>query len=455
MSTKPPGPGGFFGLRHLRRMGEDNCQFSVDLATAYGDAVFFRIFGKPVFQFSHPDACHEILVTKAKSFKKTPRNRAIFKQWIGNGSVISEGKQWEDRRRCVQPAMSPDQIRVYTERVAWLVSRTIGRCSSPVLNLRTVMSEISLFSVIESLFGNDVETDSESFRQAMDTLNNVAYRQFTSKIVLPTWFPTQENRRIRDTVKFLKQIVQDSIERRRAQQKKKNDLLGMLLDHQSSHADIQLSLEAVKEEALTMLVAGHDTTATTMTWAIYLLAKHPDVQQEVAKEIDEHCGTSLPTPDDLAQLELVKMVVQESMRLYPAVYVLARQAVESVTIGEFQLPRGSIVMSPVYAMHRDSRWFEDPNRFRPKRFQNLSATARRAYMPFGIGRRACVGKHFATMESMVTLVTLLQRHRVELLHGFPVPHPVAKLSLQPKEDVFVRLKHRSVREKLHESENLV
>lgn len=434
-AVSPPGPRGFFhNLGLARQMRENLIDHFVRLAGEYGDVVSYSIAGFPVCQLAHPDHAIEVLATKNHAFRKPANLKRVLSQWNGNGLVVNEGASWVKQRRLVSPAFKPQSVKGY----AGVVLRRAGAIASQWLSKGHVdasndLARLTLGVVTEALFGAEVEHRMDEFIAQVAALNEEGIRELSSPFVLPMWAPTPGKRKIRAATGFLRGTVDDIIAQRRRSGVDRGDLLSTLLLAKDEEGDGgQMSDQQARDEAVNLLLGGNETTATALTWAIHLLARDPEVQEEARREVLEAAAGGELSAESLPKLKLTEMTLKEAMRLYPPAYVIPREAVEDVVIGGHTIKKGVTVQIAVYVIQRDARWFEEPLKFRPARFAAEESMRRGAYLPFGAGPRACVGRGFAMMEGTLALASILRRCRVRPADPAREVEMEVQVSLHPK-----------------------
>lgn len=366
----PPGPSnGLLGLSHLPRMREDLLSYCHELQQTYGDACGFRVGPMRMFILSSPELVAEVLVKQAKRMHKPARLKQVLGRWDGQGLVLSDGALWARQRRLVQGAFHPRRLQGYAQTMTEIVANTFESwpASYPV-NASDAMSDLTLRIACKTLFGYDVGNQGKQIADAVQALQDATMRDMNAMAVLPTWFPGESRRKEREATNYLLGIIDQMIARWRADRIDRGDLLSMLLLAVDEEGDGQgMSEKQARDEAMTSFLAGHETTATSLTWTLYLLAKHPDIQERAAQQIREICDGPV-TLDDLVHLPFLEQIVKESMRLYPPVYFTSREVAEPTQIRDWKLPKGAQVFIIPYWLHRDPRWFDGPEEFRPERF---------------------------------------------------------------------------------------
>jgi cytochrome P450 len=430
----PPGPKRvvpFSGLLAYRR---GPLPYFQNLAKQYGDISYFKIGPQEAYFLNHPDLIRDLLVTNNQNFMKgLVLQRA--KRMLGEGLLTSEGDFHRRQRRLAQPAFHRHRIASYAEVMTNYTIRIRERWHDGMtLDMSEEMMRLTLAIVGKTLFDADVESESGEVGEAMnvvmelfDTLT-MPFFEFLSKLPLP------QLRRFDNARAKLDRIIFRLIEDRRKSGVDRGDLLSMLLLAQDTEGDGgQMTDQQLRDELITVFLAGHETTANAMTWTWYLLSQHPEVEQRLHRELDDVLGLRTPTFADVADLRYTEMVLAESMRLYPPAWAIGRLSVVDCEIAGYEVPRKSLVLASQFVMHRDARYYKDPLKFDPERWgpEERESRPQFAYFPFGGGPRRCIGEGFAWMEGILLIATLAQRWRMRL-----VPHhPVALkplITLRPK-----------------------
>jgi cytochrome P450 len=434
MTPPLPGPRGRRLLGSLSDIQRDQLGFYVSCAQ-YGDVVSVRLGPRRAVLVYHPDAIEEVLVTRSRDFVKSPGVR-LLRPLLGDGLLLSERDFWLRQRRLVQPAFHRQRVAAYGEVMTAYAARRLGDWKEgDVLDVHEEMMSLTQAIVAKTLF--DAEVSDEAHE--VGTASHVLMQDFGARLgsllqVLPSWVPTPANVRARRAIRRLDQVVYRMIAARRQSAEDRGDLLSILLHAQDADDGTGMSDQQVRDEVMTLFMAGHETTAVALSWTWYLLAQHPEVDGRLAEELYTVLGSRPPTVADLPQLKYTEMVVTESMRLYPAVYAMGRQAGTSTEVAGHPIARGVIVILPTWVVQRDPRWFEEPEAFRPERWEAERARRlpRYAYFPFGGGPRQCIGNGFAMMEASLLLAAIAQRFRLTLVPGQRVtPTPYVTLRPEP------------------------
>ena len=441
-----PGPKTFWPGGHLFYFRRDPLKFFTRLAREYGDVVQFRAGPQRVFLLNHPDYVRDLLVTHHGRFHK---GRALqrAKRLLGTGLLTSEGEFHRRQRRLAQPAFHRQRVNSYARVMTEFASETSARWrDQQTLDISEEMSRLTLSIVGKTLFDADVGRDADEVGAALTEVMNLFNYLMLPFSELLEKLPLPPQRRFQRARARLDRIIYRIIEERRRGGRDRGDLLSMLLFAVDEEGDrSRMSDEQLRDEVMTIFLAGHETTANALTWAWYLLAQNPEAEKKLHAELDRVLeGGRLPTVEDLPALRYAEMVVAETMRLYPPAWAIGRLAIEDHEAGGYLIPRGSLVLVSQYVMHRDPRFFPDPERFRPERWTPEAKEARPqfSYFPFGGGVRRCIGEGFAWTEGVLLLAALARRWAMRLAPGHAV-EPQPRITLRPgKGGVLVRLKSR-------------
>ncbi|HJZ59930.1 MAG TPA: cytochrome P450 [Gemmataceae bacterium] len=417
-NTLPPGPQGSFLLGNLRDFTERRLDFFLEVARTYGDLASFRFGPRRVFLASHPDLVEQVLVTDARHYIKHFGAR-IYKPVLGNGLVTSEGDFWLRQRRLSQPAFLKARVLSYAPVMAELTDRMLDEWhhTKPV-DINYEFSTLTSAIALKTLFGLDDPGDREAFTTSLRQAFVLLGERLRSVVKPPLWLPTPRNRRIRRAIAHLDRVVNGFIARGKARKEPGDDLLSRLVSARDEDGS-RMTDQQLRDEAMTLYLAGHETTALTLSWSWYLLATHPQAEEKLAAEWRSVLGGRPPTPDDLPNLPYTDAVITEAMRVYPPVYLIGREATTDLELGGYRVRKGTTIFLSQWVAHRDPRYFPDPEAFRPERW--LDGLAKRlpkyAYYPFGGGPRVCIGNTFALMEAAIVLATVGQKYRFTLEPG--------------------------------------
>jgi len=390
---------------------------------------------------SSPSLANEVLSTRQGSFVKAPGLAIFLRPVLGDGLLTSEHAVHERQRRLLAPAFAHKRIASYATTMAERTERFAAALSEgESLDVAEAMMRLTFEIVGKTLFDTEVVGDADAVGGALTTAMEVAMGQLGSVLPLPPMIPSPQNLRYKRAVARLDDVVYRIIRERRAEGADRGDVLSMLL-HARDEEGASMTDRQVRDEAMTLALAGHETTANALAWTFYLLARHPEVRARMESEIDA-LGHA-PTYDDLKKLPYTLAVFKEAMRLYPPAYILGRRPIEDTSIGEYRVRRNSIVLVSVMGIHRRPDVWSDPERFDPERFlgEREKQLPRCAYMPFGAGPRICIGNHFALMEGHVVLATIARRVRFDLASAAPVElDPL--VTLRPKGGMHMRARVR-------------
>ncbi len=446
-APSPPGPRGRFLLGSLPGLRRNPLAFLTEVARGYGDVAAFRVLGVPVWLLSHPDEIELVLATESRSFVKR-RGLQAGRPIFGEGLLTSEGEFWRRQRRLAQPAFHRERLVGYgATMVSCTEAMLDGWTDGEIRDIHADLMRLTLTIVGETLFGSDVSGEARAVSEALETavsafpemLNPV--RRFFAEHV-----PTGRNRKLRDAVMTLERVVYDLIRARRESGQDSGDLLSALLfavDEDGNRMDDR----QLRDETLTLLLAGHETTAIALAWTFWLLGKNAGARAMLEEEVDRVLDGRDPGPGDLPRLTFTDWSVREAMRLYPPAWAIGRTAVADVNVRGFRIPKGASVLVSPWVTHHDPRFFESPEEFRPQRWGTEEARRlpRFAYFPFGGGPRACIGSGFATMEAVLVTATIWRRFRLERVPGHAaVPWP--SITLRPRDGIRMLVERRRDRD---------
>jgi cytochrome P450 len=450
----PAGPRPHPILGHLREFRGGRLEFFTRCARTYGDVVPLRLpMGKRILLLSRPDLIEQVLVTQANHFIKHFGLR-MYRPVLGNGLVTSEGTFWRRQRKLAAPAFQASQLARYAPDMVSAAERVVEqwRAHVPpqegqhVRDVHADMMRLTLEIASRTFFGADASPSPEIVGDAMHVSLRAIDARFSRLVPIPDWFPTPANVRLKRSKRVIDDIVAGIVARRRESGATSpaghDDLLSALLRARDEDDGSGMSDAQLLDEVRTIFLAGHETTALALAYALYLLAANPDAQADLHAELSSTLGGRLPAHEDLPRLRYARNVVMESMRLYPPADVLGREAVTDCMVGEVRVPRGTNVFMSQWVMHRDGRYFRDPEAFDPARWTDEfeRTLPRFAYFPFGGGPRYCIGQTFAMSEATLVLATLCQHFQF-------APDAAFKLELWPS----ITLRPRSgVRLLLHE-----
>jgi cytochrome P450 len=440
---RPPGPKGSLIMGVMREFNRDTLEF-ITRCRDYGDVVHTRFLYVHAYFLYNPDDIETMLTSGAKSYRKAQSLRSpFFHRLVGNGLVTSEGDFWRRQRRLAQPAFHRQRISAYGDVMVQYAQRAIDNWKPDERrDIARDMTRLTLEIVVKTLFNSDVSNEADHVGQILTSLVKPFASQATVKWILDNRLPTPEHRRYFNAVSEIDRIVFRIIGERRASGYDEGDLLSMLLQAQDDDGT-QMSDAQLRDEVMTLFLAGHETTALALSWSWYLLATHPEVEQKFHAELDKMLGGRVPNVSDLPRLKYAEMIAKETMRLYPPAYAVGREAIEETELGGFRVPKGTQLFAFQWVTHRDARFFDEPEAFKPERWSGDKSEQlpKFAYFPFGGGPRQCIGNYFAMMEIVLLLATIGQRFRFRLDPDHKV-EVLPVLSLRPRDGIKIFIEPR-------------
>ena len=437
--AEPPFVGSIF--EHTR----DRLSLYLRVARKCGDVGQFHFGPFPVTLFNAPEHVQEVLVEHAEDFDKGEFVHQAFKPVAGNGLFTSEGETHRRQRKLMAPPFQPRNIVNYAASMVDFGEQLQAEWSEgSTIDIEREMTRVTMSVVGKVLFDADVFTEADELGAAMMT--SLAYVSHTMShlVNIPLNWPTPRNRHTRQSIALLRSRIQKMIDERRASSEEKGDFLSILLKARGEDGS-SMSDEQVCDEALTLFGAGHETTATTLTWAWYLLAEYPECYQAMQEEVDSVLQGRSPAYADLARLPYTLQVFKEALRLYPPAYSIIRAALCDVEIDGHMIHKNELVAISPYVLHRRPDYFPEPEKFDPLRFtpEYEKQLPRYTFLPFGAGPRICIGNYFAMMEGQLLLATLAQRVTFELIAGQQIePDPMKSLTLRPKYGIKMVVRRR-------------
>lgn len=447
----PTGPKGLPFLGNILAFGRDQLGFFTTCARTYGDVVKLDFAGWPCLLVSDMDAIEQILVKDHRNFIKTELMWRHVRALFGKGLLTSEGELWQKQRRLAAPPFAGQQLLGYGDDMVALTQNMLkGWEDGNVFDVHPKMMGLTLRVAAKSLFDSEVEQDIMDVDHALNDLIVEMEARFKRPFLIPDGLPLPGHLRYRRAIRTVERVVGRMIAERRGKDlADRPDFLSRLMAARDE-AGNPMSDALLRDEAITLLLAGHETTALVLSWTLHLLGQNPDVLARLGMEIAEVVGEHPARTDDLPRLKYAESVILESMRLYPPAWVIGRESTGPFEIGGQTFPAGTTIFISQWVLHHDKRYFEDPESFRPERWRNDLAKRlpRFAYMPFGGGPRVCIGQRFAMMEAILILTTIAQRFAVEWLSEHRIS-PFPSITLRPKGGVWVKLQERGKQRRLH------
>ena len=436
----PPGPRGLPVLGSLPEMWRDPLQFLLESSQLYGDVFQFKLGPRPFIFVSHPDAIKHLLQNHQRNFGRWPRDNRNYRALLGHGLLTSEGEIWRRHHGLAQPAFHRRRLEALVGTVVTAVAEVAGRwdryaASGQPIDVGAEMGWLTQVIVTRALYGHDASDQTDLIGQSLSK----AIRHIAHGLMLPFELPELANRRFLARVQALDRVVNSIIQSRQRDPQARNDLLGMLMEARDENG-LGLSPQELRDEVMTFLLAGHETSALGLTWIWYLIAQHPAAERRLHAEAVQFLGGRAPTYADLANLPYSLNVIHEGLRLYPPAGTMARYALSHDELGGWPVPAGSVVLFSQYVTHRLAAHWPSPAVFDPERFagEHSAQRPRYSYFPFGGGPRQCIGSNFALMELQVALAMLTQRYRLELWPGQRVdPRPA--MDMYPRRPILMRV----------------
>jgi cytochrome P450/short-subunit dehydrogenase len=420
-----PGAGAIHLLRHLSR--------------EYGDVVYWKVAHRQTCLVTHPDLVYEVLATKSAQFTKTADARRAVGPILGEGLLLSEGDTYKRQRRLVQPAFHHRRIESYAQIMVDLAAqRADGYVVGEKRDMAEEMTKITLAIVCKTLFDAEVTGAAQRAGELVEVLQRSADNDFKTLLPVPEWVPTSKHRQKQRAIRALDEFLYGLIAARRKNGGTHTDLLSMLLAARDEDGSGGMEDQRVRDELITLFLAGHETTAAALTWTLFSLAENPRCEALLRAELRDVLGDRRPAPADVPKLEYTTQVFKEAMRFYPSAWAIGRNPVADVEVGGFTIPAGTLVLCCPSVTHHDPRFFPDPETFRPERFSPNAAPPipKNAYFPFGLGPRSCIGQGFVMLEAPLILATLLQRVRFTLSAGQAIrPDPL--ITLRPNAAIWM------------------
>ncbi len=431
----PPGPSGhpIFGL--IKEFQQDMLGFYQTAMQDYGDVVRLRLLWINTYAITHPDAVRYILQEHNRNYRRNRFVNDLIKRYLGKGLFTLDGESWLSRRRLMQPAFHRQRLHglavLMTDATERMLAGWAQQPADAPLAIHEEMMKVTLQIAGQALFSIDLLGDAKKVGDAFVETTAYTSKRMQTPFLPPRFLPTGQNRRFNQANKTLDQTIYAMIRERRRQQTDAADLLSMLMAARDAETGATMSDKQLRHEIALLIFAGHDTTANALTWTFYLLSQYPAEEAKLHAELESVLQGRTPTVDDLPNLPYSRMVIEETLRLYPPAWTIGRQSIELDTVGGYTMPAQANLIVPIYVIHRDPRWWPEPERFDPERFtaEQIATRHKFAYLPFGGGPRLCIGNNFAMMEAQLVLATIAQRYRLRLQPDHPVqPKPVVMLS---------------------------
>lgn len=441
----PPGPRGLPVVGVSFNLLRDPLELMRRATREYGDIVRIPVILQSRILVNRPDYIQQVLLFQHGKFHKSTLTKETTQRLLGQGLLISEGDFWRRQRRLAQPAFHRHRINEYAPTMLECADiKARDWRDGETRNIAEEMMELTLEAAVRTLFGTTLPGEAQQVGRAMTFLMRYSLRRARSPMRIPAGWPTPKNKRAAKEFDFLDSLVYRIIDERKAQGNghRHHDLLSLLMGAMDEDGT-QMTPRQLRDETMTLFLAGHETTALTLSWTWYLLGRNPAAAARLHEELDGVLGGREPGVSDLERLPYLNAVISEVLRMYPPAYIMARTSIAPSSIGGYEFPTGSTIMVSQWVMHRDPRYYDDPDTFRPERW--LDGLADRlpagAYFPFGDGPRRCIGQGFALLESALVIASLAQKFRFELEPGMTVaPEPL--VTLRPRNGIRMTIRAR-------------
>lgn len=441
MPRSPPGPSGEPVFGSSRRYARDPFTFLSGLEAAYDGVSTFDMGPIETFVVTDPALIEAVLVSDADTYEKPDLAGAALDDLLGDGLLLSEGETWERQRSLLGPAYGMDRLTGMADRITDHARAVIGTWEDgDTVAVESAMTHVTVDVILDLMMGVTLSDDRVASIQEALVPVGARFEPDPRRFAVPDWVPMPGDRRFRDGVETLDSVVEEILAQRRGTVEDDEDVVSLLL-RGADRGEVTAS--QVRDEVVTVLLAGHDTTALTLTYAMVLLAEHPTVLSRLQDEVDDVLGDEPPGPEHLEQFEYLDWVLRESMRLYPPVYTLFRTPTEPTTIDGYPVPESANVMLPQYAVHRSTRYWDTPETFDPTRFEPERRQDRPtfAFFPFGGGPRRCIGSHLAMLEATIILASVVQQFDLEFHGELPLALQPS-ITAHPRDELAMTVTHR-------------
>ncbi|MFB6250507.1 MAG: cytochrome P450 [Halobellus sp.] len=457
MRIQPPGPSGVPFLGNVGQYARGPFDFLTEVADAYGDVARFELGPLETYLLTNPKDIERVLVSQDAKFGKPDFQEGALGDLVGDGLLIGDGETWQRQRQLAQPAFHPKRIEALGDRIAHHAREMCDDWAAGDLrDINEEMTKVTVRIIVSVIFGAELTDDRiERIQESLEPI----VRRFEPdpvRVLVPDWAPTRDNRDYRESIRTIEGVIDEILAERAGTEHdpsvdsasdavgpsdQPTDLVSILLRarDRGEQTDGQL-----RDELMTILLAGHETTALALSYTWYLLSTHPSAASRVHAELAAVCGDDPPTPADVREFEYTERVLQEGMRLYPPVYAIFRQPKVDVRLAGYRIPKGTAIMMPQWVVHRSDRWYDDPDAFDPDRWlpKRRAERPQFAYFPFGGGPRHCIGKHLALLESKLILGTIAQAYELEAVRD-QLPPLRGSLTMHPDEPIGMRIRERA------------
>ena len=444
MKEVPLIPADHWFFRNSLVVLKDPLAFFVSTFAEFGDIYNVNSNLYTIYVTANPEHIQEIMVTNKKDYAKSDDYK-ILQYSLGNGLLTSEGDFWKKQRRIAQPAFHRGSMKKLLDIMIASTQKTVEDWKGKSqIQLTDEMNFLTLDIVTQCLFGTALQTDYAKIQEAITVENEYLAERIMKPFKPPFWMPTSKNRAYRKARTYSSGLILDIINERQKNPSEHHDLLSMLMNAEDEDTGEKMSNQQLKDESITIFVAGHETTANALSWTFYLLSQHPEKLQKLQDEIDAVLQGSTPDFQSLKELKYTQMVLEESMRLYPPAWTIVRKVAHDTNMNGYEFKKDTRLILDVFMLHRHPDYWENPTDFEPERFEPEQKKQRHkyAYIPFGAGQRMCIGNNFAMMEMKIVLVLLLQNFHLNLNKDAPEVVPEPLITLRPKNGILMDLSPR-------------
>lgn len=434
-------------LGNMLQLRNERIHFFVEQQKKLGDIFQIKVPTRKVIVVSNPEWIKYVLVDNNKNYGKSFAYDSI-KLFLGNGLLTSEGEFWKRQRRLAQPAFHKEKLNLMFRNMVEQTNKSIQSLeklsdTNELVDLSAELYKLTLDIVNSTLFYNEVDNTTNRIYKLVSKGNEFITKRIDSPLQLPEWIPTPNRIKEKEILKAMDDVFFSVINARREKNVQHEDLLSMLMDARDEETGEAMSNRQLRDEILTIFVAGHETTQIALSWTFYLLTQNPDKLKILTDEIDSKLKGATPTPESIRGLHYLKQVIDESMRCFPPAWIMGRKTIEADVIDGYEIPADTNVIMPIYVVHHDERVWENPYAFQPERFamENVKEKHKYSYFPFGGGPRLCIGNNFAIQEMQVCLAMFLQKFRIEVDENF-VPELDPLVTLRPKHPIYAKIYKR-------------
>ncbi len=404
--------------------------------------VQFRLFHKRQFVITDIDCANEVFKSNSQNFPRGAQRKAL-QSVLGLGLITREGSLWKHQRRVVAQAFRQDFLQYSLQQNGRLVTQLLESwehrlCSVEAVDVVEEMRRITLSVIVKALFSIDIDlVKNQKLYASIVNANHLMFRRHTSPLNLPDWIPTPLNRAIAETRLCMNEFIAECLKSKEAETERTSE---DIVDHfLRMEAEGEMSRQQIYDEVRTLLVAGFETTATSLAWTLYLLARHPDITKQWQEELDVQLAGRVPGWEDMKNLKFTECIVKEGLRLFPPAYAITRSSASEATINGYRIPAGTAIALSIYGIQRSERYFASPDEFIPQRFNN--GDSEEAFIPFGLGKHICIGSRFSILEAMLILACIGQKFDISQLENKQIM-PSSQVTLLPGEPIMLKLSSR-------------